>query len=106
MPRLQFCCGSLCICAVGCVRFNAYLLLYLEIVGTIANDSFISAGIGWFFFVIGIVHKFVGLSLGPSIIILLSFIIVILCLQNTHMQPASHRTGTDSKFLSFMSGHM
>ena len=56
---------------------------------------------------IGIVHKFVVLSRGPSIIFLLSFIIIIiLCLQNTHIHPASHNTGTDSRFVSFMSGHM
>ena len=82
------------------------LLLYFDVVVIIDTPSDDFSNFGCDDCVISIVHKFVILSRGPSIIFLLSFIIIILCLQNTHMHPASHNTGTDRRFVSFMSGHI
>ena len=81
-------------------------LLYFDVVAITDTPSAGACGSGGDDCLIGIVHKFVVLSRGPSIIVLLSFMIVILYLQNTHMHPASHNTGTDRRFVSFMSGHI
>ena len=81
-------------------------LLYFDVVVITDTPSDGACGSDGGDCLIGIVHRFVVLSRGPSIIFLLSFIIVILCLQNTHMHPASHNTGTDRRFVSFMSGHI